>query len=55
MKFAKDNSVYDLDKVIKYHKAELNDLNKYFDIWINHLLLTEDSYLIQLNYVNFLT
>ena len=42
MKFAKDNAVSALGKVIKYHWNELNDLNKYLDIWINSLPITQD-------------
>ena len=42
MKFAKDNAVSALGKTIKYHGQELNDLNKYLDIWVNKLPITKD-------------
>ena len=42
MKFAKDNAVSALGKVIKYHGNELSDLNKYLDIWVNSLPITQD-------------
>ena len=42
MKFARDNAVSALGKTIKYHGQELNDLNKYLDIWVNKLPITKD-------------
>ena len=42
MKFAKDNSVSALCKIIKYHGKELNDLNSLLQIWIDNLPITED-------------
>ena len=42
MKFARDNAVSALGKTIKYHGQELNELNKYLDIWVNKLPITKD-------------
>ena len=42
MKFAKDNSVSALCKVIQYHGKELDNLNNYLQIWIDNMPITED-------------
>ena len=41
MKFAKDNAISALGKIIQYHGKEI-DLNKWIEVWINGLPITED-------------
>ena len=50
MKFARDNAVSALGKVIKYHGAECDNLQELINLWVNNLPITEDHEEARLNH-----
>ena len=42
MKFARDNAVSALGKVIKYHGIDCENLQELINLWVNNLPITED-------------